>query len=73
MRACVLHDVRRLEVRTCRCLDPGHMMCSFVWRPSAYVAPRRTGTFEVAKEIVVSKTNKVLVPRVTIREIRPGD
>lgn len=33
---------------------------------------RRSGAFEVAKEIVVSKTNKALVPRVTIREIRPG-
>jgi beta-glucosidase len=32
---------------------------------------RRTATFGLAKEIVVSKANRVLVPRVAIREIRP--
>jgi beta-glucosidase len=32
---------------------------------------RRTATFGLAKAIVVSKANRVLVPRVAIREIRP--
>ena len=33
---------------------------------------RRSGAFEVAREIVVRKTNKAVVPRVNIRELRPG-
>jgi beta-glucosidase len=33
---------------------------------------RSTGTFDVSKEIVAGKANKVLAPRVAFKELRPG-